>query len=108
MGIDLSAMWQQAQDAVSQGVDNALNTGGQAGLAYIEQQGVQIIQADQAQHVEAYQKATSQALDKPSSPNSFSSYLSSITQGPIMQKYGLWAIGGVAVIVGITLFLRGK
>lgn len=108
MGIDLSAMWQQAKDAASQGVDNLINTGGPAALAYVEQQGVQIIQADQAQHVEAYQKATSQALDKPSSPNSFSSYLASITQGPVIQKYGLWAVAGVGLIVAITLFVRGK
>lgn len=105
MGLDFSALWGQAEQAASTGLDNLY----QSGTAYVEQQAVQVIQADQNQHVQSYQDSVSKTLATPSSPNSFSSYLSSITQSPVLKNYGVYIAGGVGILlIAGYMLAKGK
>jgi len=106
MGLDLSAMWDDAKKAASQGMQDALNQGGNAGLGYLEGQAISIIQADQSKHEQAAQNAAKEMLDRP--PSKFGSYLTNLYQQPIIKQYGVYILAGAAVLIGATLMLRGK
>lgn len=106
MGLDISNLVGQAEDAASKGMSDLLSQGGNAGLGFLEQQAINTIAADQAKHTAAYQASVANTLNAPAVPGSFSSYLSSITQGPIIQQYGIYIAAAVAVIVGATLLVR--
>lgn len=108
MGIDIGQLVGDAEDAVSQGMSDLTKQGGNAALGYLEGQAIAVIQADQVQHNDAAKQATADMLARPTTPNSFGAYFSNLASQPIIQQYGLYILGAVAVIVGITVFVKGK
>jgi len=108
MGLDLDSLWGEAKKAAETGMNDLLKQGGNAGLGYLEQQAINTLQADKAQHEASYAQAVKDKLNQPSSPDSFGSYLSKITQSPVLQNYGIYIIGAVAVVVIVTLVAKGK
>lgn len=108
MGIDLGAMWGDAMNTAKQGMTDLLKQGGNAGLGYLEGQAIAVIQADQAQHEEAVKQSITNALNTPPNPNSFGSYLSGLTQQPIIKQYGLYILGAVGLIIVVTLVAKGR
>jgi len=109
MGLDFSQVFGQAKSAVDSAFNGAtVQAGFNSALGYLEGQAVNIIQADQNDRTVQAQQNIKQVLDQPSTPGGFGSYLSELVQGPAMQKYGPYVIAGVAAIVVITLFVRGK
>jgi hypothetical protein len=108
MGLDLNSIFQQAKQAADQGMNDLLQTGGNAAIGYLEQQAVNVISADQAQHVEQSQQAITTVLNRPSKPDGFGAYLTNLMQQPALKNYGPYLIAGVVAIVALTLFVRGK
>lgn len=105
MGIDISQLFGNAEQATSQGMNDVLNTAGQSALGYLEGQAISVIQADQSQHVATAQKATSEILNRPTVAGSFGAYVSGILQQPVMQQYGPYVIG-VGAVIAILLLLK--
>ena len=106
MGLDLNALFGQAKDAATTGMNDILKTGGNAGLGYLEGQAVAIISADQSQHEQAAQKAVTDVLNRPSSPGGFGSYMQGLIQNPALKQYGPYVIVGAVVLIGLGLYLR--
>ena len=108
MGFDLNALFNNAKEAASQGMNDVLKIGGNAALGYLEDQAVQVIKADQAQHTEQAQAAITDVLNRPSTPNGIGAYFSGLVQNPALKQYGPYVIVGIVAVVGLTLFLRSK
>ena len=108
MGIDIGAMFGDALKSAEQGMSDTLQQGGNAALGYLEQNAINLISADKKTHEEAYQTAVAKNLAQPANPNSFGSYLSNITQSPVIKQYGVYILGAVALIVGATLVMKGR
>jgi hypothetical protein len=106
MGLDVSQLFGNAVDSAKAGMGDLLNQGGNAGLGYLEQQAIDVIKSDQTAHTEAYQASVASQLAQPSVPGSFSSYISGITQGPIVKQYGIYILAGVALVIGATMLVR--
>lgn len=106
MGLDISSILSNAGSEISQGAQNLESQAQNAGLGYLEQQAINTLQADQAQHNQAVQTAIAQQLASPAAPGSFGAYLSSLAQGPAIKQYGGYAVAAIAVIVVATLLLR--
>lgn len=104
MGIDLGQMFEDAKKAASQGMQDALNTGGNAALGFLEGQAVSVIQADQSKHEQAAQNATTDIMNRPSSP--FGKYLGNMMQQPIIKQYGVYILGGIVVVAGLVIYLK--
>ena len=108
MGIDLSAMFDQAKAAAEQGMSDALKQGGNAAVGFLEKGAIDILNADKAKHEEEVKKSVKNTLDTPVKKGSFQDYLKNLATGPAMQSYGPYIIGAVGLVVVITLVMRGK
>lgn len=106
MSIDLSAIFGGAQAANAQGMTDVLKQGGNAALGYLEQQAIGVIQQDQAQKSAQVQDFIKQQLSTPANPNSFGSYLSNLAGQPVLSQYGIYILGGIALVVAMTLMVR--
>jgi uncharacterized membrane protein YebE (DUF533 family) len=104
MGLDLSAMWGDAKKAAEQGMQDALNIGGNAALGYLEGQAIGVIQQDQTKHVAEAQRATADILNRPSTP--FGDYAKNILSQPVVKQYGVYILGGIGIVVVATLLMR--
>lgn len=108
MGFDLNALFGQAKDAATTGMNDLLKTGGNAGLGFLEGQAVAIISADQAQHEQASSAAVTEILNRPSTPGGFGSYMQGLLQRPILKQYGPYVLVGVLVLIGLGIYLKKK
>lgn len=107
MGLDLNALFGKAEAAATQGMNDLLKQGGNAGLGYLEKSAIDVLSADKAQHDTAYQNAVTAQLQSPATPGSFAAYLQGLTQDPVLKQYGGTLI--IAVIaIGAIGFLVGK
>lgn len=106
-GIDMDQLFGDAKKAASQGMDDLLKTGGNAALGYLEQQAINIISADQAQHTEAAQSNINAILNRPTTAGSFGAYFSNLAQSPALKAYGPYVIGVIAVVaIGAIVLTR--
>lgn len=108
MGLDIGALFGQAEDAAKAGMNDVLNQGGTAALGYLESQAVAVISADQKQNEAATQANVTALLNRPSSPGGIGSYLSSLVQGPALKQYGPYVLVAVAIVVVGTILLSRK
>ena len=108
MGIDLAKIFGDAQESAGAGMTDALKAGANAGLGYLEQQAVAVIQADQKDKQQQVQKYVQDQLSQPPNPGSFGSYLSGMMQQPVIKQYGVYILGGIGLIVLLTLFLKER
>ena len=99
---------QKTLDAAEAGMTDALKAGGNAALGYLEQQAINLINADKAKHEAAAQGYLTDQLATPSNPNSFGSYLSNLASSPAMQTYGPYILGGILLIVVVTVTMSRK
>lgn len=104
MGIDISTLFGNAEDAATQGMNDLIQTGGNAALGYLEGQAVKIISSDASTHNAAAQTATASILQRPTNADSFGAYLSNLIEAPALKTYGPLVIGAVAfVVIGLIL-----
>lgn len=106
--MDLGALFGQAEQTVSQQVNDLVNTGGNALIGFAEAQGVQILQGDQAKREQVVQAKAVQVMNDPSPTNPFSKYLQGVLSKPVVQKYGPWAVAGIAAVAIGAVILFGR
>jgi hypothetical protein len=106
MGLDFNSLFNQAKQAVNQGMNDLLKTGGNAAIGYLENQAVALIQADQKQHEAEFQTNVADILKRPGAADSFGSYLSNVSQSPVIKEYGGYILGAVVGIAIVTLLLK--
>lgn len=101
MGLDIDALWGNAKEAINQGMNDLLKSGGNAAIGYLEQQAVNIISEDQKKHIQDAQAATQAIMSRPTDANSFGAYLSGIAQNAGVRQYGP-AMMIAVVVVGVA------
>ena len=108
MGLDIDQLWNNAKEAADKGMNDLLKSGGNAAIGYLEQQGINILNADSQKHMQDAQAATTAIMSRPSSANSFGAYLSGIVQNSGLKTYGPGVILAVAVVGVAAVFLFRK
>ena len=108
MGLNIYELFGTSEETAKAGMKDALKAGASGALGWLEQQAINVLNKDKAQHEANVQAYTKDILDKPSNPNSFGSYLSNLMANPALQTYGPYLMAGVAVIAVIAISLKGK
>ena len=108
MGFDISQLFGSSGDTAKSGMSDVLKSGANAALGYLEQQAINVISADKKQHEIQAQASGASLLQHPSNPNSFGSYFSNLMQGPALQTYGPYVLGGVAIVAIITIMMARR
>lgn len=108
MGFDIGQLFQNVEQAASQGMSDVLKTGGNAAIGYLEGQAVQIIQADQKQHEVSFQDATMQMMQRPTAANSISAYVQNLMQAPALKEYGPYVLLFLGTIVCGSIIIGKK
>lgn len=109
MSIDLNNLFGQAADAAKQGMNDLLQTAGNAGLGYLEQQGATALQDMANGSASAAQTATTSILNRPGGdPTGFGAYFSNLIQSPVLKQYGPELMLGVAAIAVVAIVLTRR
>lgn len=106
MGLNIDDLFGKAKEAATQGMNDLLKTGGNAAIGYLEGQAIQVIQSDKNQHEQASTAAAQEILNRPSSP--FGEYVSNLMKNPVLNTYGPLIIFGLAGVLIIGFYVRGK
>lgn len=109
MGFDIGQLFGQAQQAISQGANDLVNTGGQALVGFAESQAVQLIEGDEKTHEAAAQQATAAIMQRPGgAPSAISSYMQNLLQSPVLKQYGPYMVAGVVAVGVIAVVVFGR
>lgn len=108
MSFSISDLFGSSANTANSGMSDALKAGANAGLGYLEQQAINLLQSDKQQHEAAVQSSTQNMLNQPSNPNGFGAYLSGLVKNPALQTYGPYVIGGIAIVLVVGYFMGRK
>lgn len=110
MGLSLDQIFGDARRAVETGMNDALQWGSTAGLGFLEQKAIDLLEADKKQRETAFQTNVVNALQQPGTPGSFGDYFSSLLQRPVLKEYGPYVMIGLGVFaVGVIIVTsKGK
>lgn len=106
--IDLDSLFGQAKEAVSKGMSDVLEQGGNAALGFLEQKAIDIIEQDKAQREKQLQTFTTQNMSGPPAPGSFGAYIGNVLQSPVLKEMGPSIMIGVAIIAVGAIFISSK
>lgn len=109
MGLDLGQVFGNAVDAIKNEGNDLLKMGWNAGLGYLEDQAIKIIEADRSDKEAAFKQGVATAINRPTSTESFGAYISNLAQQPVIKQYGPYVIGGILLFGVLAVFMgRGS
>ena len=108
MGIDFGELFDQAGEKAKAALDDIVKVGKPALEASLEQWGIDTLTRMQKESQGELNEAIKEVTKNDPAPGSFGAALSTTVQNSFLQNYGHFVLMGVAGIIVLVIFLKGK